>query len=175
MLKREKITDIAEADLVFLDDTWDQALLGFAESGVKGRSILPCYGYQAFKAILRERGESPANIYLKIQHLINGMPMEKPLVVTKFNRKELWNIIRAKNYPRWEQLDQAIIGLGKLGWVDKGIVYSKPLCITTMMNNQSTRDLNTMREIGHIATLIDSSIIPVSLGRYTPWFVTPIA
>lgn len=175
MLKREKIAEIADADLVFLDDTWDQALLGFAESGAKGRTVLPCYGYQAFKAILRERGSSPVEIYIKLQQLVNGMTGEKPLVVTKFKRKELWQIIHAKNYPRWEQLDQAIIGLGKTGWTDKGIVYSKPLCITTMMNNQRTGDPNKMKEIGQITSLIDSSIVSIDLGPYTPWFVTPIA
>lgn len=127
MLKRERIADIAEADLVFLDDTWDQALLGFAESGAKGRTVLPCYGYQAFKAILRERGSSPVEIYIKLQQLVNGMAGEKPLVVTKFKRKELWQIIHAKIILAGNNLIRLLSALARLDGLTR-VLFTASLC-----------------------------------------------
>lgn len=176
MLKREKITDMANgADLEFLEDSWDNALIGLAESGAPGRAVLPCYGYQALKAILKDRGCNPAEMYARLQQLINSIEYEKPLFLTKYKKKELWQIICAKNFPRWDSLDHAIIGLGKTGWDDRGVVYSKPLAVTTIMNNQSSTSENKLLETGETLRFLEAHIIPVCLGEYTPWFVTPIA
>lgn len=174
MLKREQIALQVNSSLSFLDDKWDQALIGYAESGAPGRHVLPCYGYQVLKTILRDKGMSPVQMYHHINTLVNSISGDKPLMLTKYNRSSLWKTIKDKNYPRWDLLDKAIIGLGSTGWDQRGIVYSKPLCIDLLAASQTSTNQIELLDTAATITQLETSIIPICLGEYTPWFVTPV-
>lgn len=175
MLKREKIKELVSVDMQFLDDKVDSALLGYAERSGRNKYILPCYGYQAIKAILRRDGAYGAGLYSKMQLLFSNMRSDDmPAVLYKMQHDELWKTINSKNLPRWDGLDVAIIGLGKIGWhKPTGVMYSVPLCVhclsanSTDGSNGSNSTMNAMRKL-------TENIIPVSLGNYTPWFLTPV-
>lgn len=171
MLKREQIEEEVSYDLKFLDDKWDAALLGYAQSGGPGRHILPCYGYQALKAIIRSSGISDGtDTYIAMQLLYNSMPIEAPLVLTKLTRPVLWNEAKSKNFMRWESLDNAVLGIGKLKYTTTGLVYSKPLCVDILAKTSKAKGNNTVNAIHKL----EEELIPVAAQRYTPWYLTPV-
>lgn len=170
-----KVMELAECELKFLHPDWNSALLGFAERGTEeGRYVLPCYGYQALKAIASQKTSNPEEIYKLITGAIYDAPKEKPLIVTRYNHKALWRQVRLYKYPRWQYLDKAIIGLGREGWENSGLVYNKALCCDILVGNQSTLETNPMVLKANARKTLDETIIPVSLGDYSPWFVTQI-
>lgn len=172
MLKREKISNELSFDLKFMDDRWDKALLGYAESGGPGRYILPCYGYQALKAILRERGYDGRDTYTALQVMYSEMPSEPPLILSKLNRTDLWKKATSNNYMRWESLDSAVLGIGKIKYTTTGLVYSKPLCIDLLARNCAATDKNT--KLVNAINKLEEELIPVEAPEYTPWYLTPI-
>lgn len=172
MLIREKITDALSYTLQFMDDKWDRALLGYAESGGPGRYILPCYGYQAMKAILKEQGYDSVNTYTALQLMMRDMPDEAPLILTKVNRSAMWERANKEGFMRWDTLDNAVLGIGRIKYNTTGLIYSKPLCIDILMKNSAAQDKNA-RVLSAINKL-EEELIPVEAPRYTPWYLTPI-
>ena len=175
MLKREKITELVSVDMTFLDDSMDQALLGYTERSGRNKYILPCYGYQALKALLRRNGASGASMYAELQLLFAKMhKTDMPAVLYKMNHDELWKAINGKKFPRWDGLDAAIIGLGKIGChLPVGVMYSVPLCVQCLSMNSTDGSTGSNSTINALHKLSES-ITPVSLGDYTPWFLTPV-
>lgn len=175
MLKREKIDEQVSVKMNYLSDSVDAALLGYVERGGRNKYILPCYGYQAIKAILRASGASGPVMYAKIQALFSKKySSELPVILVKMNHTELWRTINAKKYPRWEGLDSAIIGLGKIGPHEPtGIVYNKPGCINCLTVNSSDGS-DGSNAILNAIRMMDENITPVTLGQYTPWYLTPV-
>lgn len=173
MLRREKITEQVQADLKFLPDKWDRALLGYVERGGPGRHVLPCYGYQAAKAILKGIGYTPQAMYPTWNKTVSSMRGNKPLTLYKYNNRELWKRITEGRLPRWELLDTAIIGLGQLGWEQKGLVYNKATCVDLFVKSQTSTRSDMLATVDAI-TRLETNNIPVSLGEYTPWYLTPV-
>lgn len=172
MLNREKISEALSYDLKFMDDKWDKALLGYAESGGPGRYILPCYGYQALKAMLRDVGYDGENTYVALQLMMREMPDEAPLILTKLNRNELWQTARRERFMRWESLDNAVLGIGKIRYKTTGLVYSKPLCIDILTKTSAATDRNS--KVLNAINKLEEEVIPVEAPKYTPWYLTPI-
>lgn len=175
MLKREKIAELVSVDMTFLDDKMDSALLGYVERSGRNKYILPCYGYQAIKAILRRDGAYGADLYAEMRLLFSKIhSWSMPAVLFKMKHDELWKTINSRKLPRWDGLDAAIVGLGKIGdHRPVGVMYNVPLCVhclsmnSTDGSNGSNSTINAMRKL-------TENIIPVSLGDYTPWFLTPV-
>lgn len=176
MHRQNRVTEAADCDLQFLPKEWDAAIIGFAErGGSKTRHVKACYGYQAMKAVLKERKLSPAQVYAHIQKVFNDYgDVTKPLLVTRMKRRPLWDAIRKNKYPIWELLNKAVIGLGYDGWNCTGVVYSKPVSATILQTKQSTNNNNQLTDLAQAYELLDNSIIPLDLGSFTPWFVTPV-
>lgn len=176
MHRKIRINEIAGAELQFLPSEWDAALIGFAErGGSKTRHVKACYGYQAMKAVLKERKLSPEQVYARIQKVFNASSdINRPLLVMRMKRRPLWETIRRNKYPTWELLNKAIIGLGYDGWNCTGIVYSKPVSAGIIQSKQSTNNNDQLTDLAQAYELLDESLIPLDLGHATPWFVTPV-
>lgn len=170
MLNREKICNEIPYKLSFMDDSWDRALLGYAESGGRGRYVLPCYGYQAMKAILKAKGYDGIDSYVALQLMFREMPQEVPLILTKVSRVPLWKEAADKKFMRWEALDKAVLGIGRLKYTTTGLVYSKPLCVNILA---STSKSGTNKLVTAINKL-EEELIPVEAPNYTPWYLTPV-
>lgn len=172
MLNREKITEAVSCDLQFMDDRWDKALLGYAESGGPGRYILPCYGYQVMKSLLMGSGKYGGDLYVDLQLMMKDMPHEAPLILTKINRSSLWRTAEAERFMRWESLDRAVLGVGRIKYKTTGLIYSKPLCVDVLASTSAAADRNT--KILNAINKLEEELIPVEAPRYTPWYLTPI-
>ena len=172
---RENINELAESNLSYFDPSWDKALLGFVERAGDNRYVAACYGYQAMKAILKDKGCTPQQIYVRLGIVRNSMrDATSPIILTRSSRRPLWRIIREENYPIWDTLNKAILGLGYEGNTCGGVVYNKPLCTSLLQEAQSTNNDNATMDYAQALHFLDESIIPVSLGKYTPWFLTPV-
>lgn len=179
MTKREKLIAEADADLerYLLPKEVDGALLGYAERGGKGRYVLPCYGYQAIKAILKSEGFSGINLYAKLREILDyNSRVDFPLMLTKYNKRELWKIVKEGKFTRWEGLDYAALGIGSIGYNTTGLVYSKPGCVE-ILNDTSSGLSSSESESDNIVYAIkklEESLIPVDTGEHNPWYLTPI-
>lgn len=176
MSRQSRIQEMAGTDLPFFPFKWDGALIGYAVRGtVEGLYYTSCYGYQALKTIIAKQTSSPEEAYKTYGKLIFSCNApDYPLVVTRYNSRSLWKMITAKEFPRWEHLDKAIIGLGTEGWNDSGIVYNRQLCLDIMRRDQATAETNPMKITAELATRLDTEIIPTNLGDKSPWFITHV-
>lgn len=176
MSLQKRIQEIAGCDLTFLDSFWDPALLGYVERGCGQRMHKKaCYGYQSMKALLKSKHMSPQQLYAYINNQFNAFSFkETPLVLTRYKRVPLWDRIRENNYPTWELMNKAILGLGTVGWTCTGVVYNKILCSDLLQANQSTNNSNSSQDSAQATALLEEHIIPLDLGEHTPWFLTPV-
>ena len=55
-----------------------------------------------------------------------------------------------------------------------GVVYNKILCSDLLQANQSTNNSNSSQDSAQATALLEEHIIPLDLGEYTPWFLTPV-
>lgn len=172
-MKKDRISEAAAVDLTFLDDSLDNALLGYAVSGGRGRYVLPCYGYQVIKSVLLNNGYSGADMYARLRQIYAKAGRPYPLILTKMSHKALWEAIANNNYVRWEQLDKAILGIGKIGSDITGIVYSAPLCIDILTKTSSTLRSEEEKRLQAIR-FFEEGIMPLSTPKYTPWYLTPV-
>lgn len=169
----EICSDVSPED--FLDSFWDPALIGYAERGGPGRFVLPAYGYQAMKALLKSKQYSPKQMYAMLYKTLSAPSLGKrPLIVTKYSNKALWHRIKTEAYPRWEHFDKAIIGIGSTNFGAQGICYLKNHCVDILKNISSASSEDPWRNFLDISYKIDNTIITASLGEKSPWFVTHI-
>lgn len=159
----------------FLDTFWDSALIGYAERGGPGKFVLPVYGYQAMKAVLNNKNYTPRQTY-SILYKTLSQPIlgRRPLLLKKYNSKTLWDRIKVENYPRWEYLDKAILGLGSANFGMQGICYNKQKCIDILQSISSSSSDNNWRNFLDMSYKLDNTIISISLGEKSPWFITYI-
>lgn len=160
----------------FLHNEWDDALMGYVERAPDGdRGVTSCYGYQALKSMTNKKAKSPEEAYKMFSNLVYNTPKyNKPLIVSRLTRKALWDKIMKESLPRWEHLDKAIIGLGYAGWKLSGVVYNKNLCLELLRRDQSVNETNPMKIESSLREWLEESVIPISLGKHTPWFLTPV-
>lgn len=176
MSLQKRIQDLAGCDLSFLDPYWDAALLGFVERGNGAlRHVRACYGYQSMKALLKDKYMTPQQLYAMINKQFNDFNLKNaPVILTRYKRVPLWDHIRENNYPVWESFNKAILGLGYIGWNCTGVIYNKLLCTDILQTNQSTNNDSALMDNAHAITHIEEHIIPLDLGEFTPWFLTPV-
>lgn len=167
MSRQTNIQDTCPKPLVFLDSFWDDALTGYAET-YDGR-VKPCYVYQAAKCILKKYDVREK--YKKLLEL--GAGDDAPLVLSLYKPKFLWNKIAAEKLPKWENLNLAIMGIGSVGYDEHFVVYSVPLC-TEIMELIQTPIGTEMENLRNIINFIEKDIVPVPLGKNSPWYVHPI-
>lgn len=179
MTKREKIeSELPEnisLDKYYLDDILDTAILGYAERGGGSKYLLPCYGYQAIKAVLKSKGYYGSKLYSKLKELLPfSSDKHLPLILNKYNKKELWSTVRKLKLNRWEGLDSAVLGIGTIGYKNVGIVYSKSLCIEVLEDTSS--GLSTMHSDDLVSSIrkLEENLVPMDVGKYTPWYLTSI-
>jgi hypothetical protein len=169
----EQCEDVSPND--FLDSYWDKALIGYAERGGPGRFVLPAYGYQAMKALLKDQEYTPKQVYALLYKTLSAPVLGKrPLVVTKYNGDTLWKKIRNEKYPIWENLDKAIIGIGSTSFGSQGVCYLKNKCIDILQNTSSSLSDDQWRNFLDTSYKLDNTIVAASLGEKSPWFVTLI-
>lgn len=169
----EQCEDVSPND--FLDEFWDPALIGYAERGGPGRFVLPAYGYQAMKALLKDKAYTPKQMYAILYKTLSKPTLGKrPLIVTKYNGSTLWNKIKEGEYPRWENLDKAIIGIGSTSFGAHGVCYLKNRCTEILQETSSSLSDNQWRNLLDTLYKLDNTIIAASLGEKSPWFVTSI-
>lgn len=170
MTKADRVRDLVTAPLEFLDVKWDKALLGFAEKITDtGKIVKPCYGYQALKALLKHKHYIDA--YGELRRLISNREV---VILHKINTKSLWSSIYDSKFPRWELLDSAILGLIYSGWECCGICYNKMTVINCLTENHALKEQSEFQQEVHSTTMLESSILPLYLGEYSPWYLTPI-
>lgn len=168
------IAECPEIKLEFFDSQWDSALIGYAERGGPGRYVLPVYGYQAMKALLKEKESNSKKIYALLHKTLSDpMPGRRPLVLTSCGGKALWKRISNMAYPRWEHLDKAIIGIGGSGFSQNGVCYNKSKCIEELRRITTPICENEIQEWLRLNKLIET-IVHSSLGENTPWFITSV-
>lgn len=159
----------------FFSDEWDRAILGFAVRGGNGKLVLPVYSYQVMKAILKENFLTPRETYAMLQKtLSNTEAGHRPLLLTKYSTKALWNMITSYNLPRWDYLNKAILGIGTARDGMHAICYNKADCINILASIDS-KLLETDTEddmLIRAETKLNNEICSVSLGNNTPWFIT---
>lgn len=175
--KQKEVIEICEdvSPNDFLDSFWDPALLGYSERGGPGRFVLPAYGYQAMKALLKSKNYEPKQMYAILYKTLSSPSLGKrPLIVTKYNHKTLWKKIKDEAYPRWEHFDKAIIGIGSTNFGAQGICYLKNQCIEILKNISSASSEDQWRNFLDISYKIDNTIVTASLGEKSPWFLTHI-
>lgn len=179
MTKREKIENSLPSGVslskYYLDDSLDKALLGYVERGGGSNYLLPCYGYQAIKAVLKEQNYSGAEMYEKMKELIPYSDnVALPLILTKYKKEDLWAKIRSLKLNRWEGLNSAIIGLGTIGYRNTGVVYNKVLCVEVLEDTSSGLSSNESDDVISSIRKLEENLVPVDVGKYTPWYLTPI-
>lgn len=177
MSKQKRVSEAAGCDLTFLDPIWDSALLGFVESGkIAANTVKACYGYQALKAVLvKDKKYTPEQTYAYLRHLaFTSASDDYPMLLMRYTRRTLWSKIRQNNYPLWEHMNKAILGLGHNGLITEGVVYSKPICVSILQSKQSTNNNNELKDYAQALTTVEEGIIPIDLGHHTPWFLTPV-
>lgn len=167
-LKRERIDDLAEKALQYADDKWDKALLGYVED--HSGTIMPCYGYQALKVLSKKYNSDYASAF----SAVNNLASEGHFILHRLNERVLWETIKAHNTPRWASLDKAILGLGKSGWTDAGVVYNRALCINIFSSMQAVSSGSAMDNYTQAINFIDNCIIPVAIGDPSPWYLTSV-
>ena len=172
-----ELSDNAINDIDFIDPIWDGALIGYACRGGYKEYIIPVYGYQAMKAVLIEKGFTPSQMYSILYNVITSTKVEgnSPLLFSKYSGKSLWWKIQEDNLPRWEYLDKAIVGIGStFDGKYNGICYSKQLCVDILQNTSSSLSSNHWENYLANNYKLDNTIINVSLGDNTPFFITHI-
>lgn len=174
MATQETVQEIAGVDLEFYDRKYDSALLGFVESGGYRPAIMPCYGYQALKAVLFEDADvTESKMFNKLDKIVSPSMLDEPMLLMKLSRDYMWNIIRKYKMPRWDMLDSAIIGIGYMYRTPECIVYNKEACVEVLMNNQiSCKGEQYDRETA--TSFLNESVFPIDLGEYTPAFLTVV-
>lgn len=178
--KRQSIIELSDnaiSNIDFIDPLWDPALIGYACKGGDKDYLIPVYGYQAMKAVLLEKSITPQQMYSLLYRTITGVKCEgkKPLLFSRYSGNSLWWKIQEDNYPRWEYLDKAIVGLGSIiGGNESGICYSKQLCIEILQNTSSSLSSNHWENYLANSYKLDNTIINVSLGDHSPFFITHI-
>lgn len=176
MHKKSRILEIASCDLNFLPNEFDEAILGIAEQGSSNNgNIRVCYGYQAIKSILGSNKITPLEIYARIHYLFSNISDSlPPIILMKFKRKPLWNIITNNRFPIWESLNKAILGLCYDKWEYTGVIYNKQTCINIIDSKQITASNDPLDGTLQALNLVENDIIPVHLGKNSPWFLTKI-
>lgn len=176
MSKQSRVSNAAEHELPFFPFAYDEALIGYAVRGTEnGLYYTSCYGYQALKAVLNRKTNSPEESYKEYSKLIASRKYpECPLIVSRWNHTILWNKILHGNFPRWAHLDKAIIGLGFEQWRESGIVYNAQLCVELLKRDQATLETNPMKVSAELYGRLNTEIIPVCLGEKSPWFITNV-
>ena len=170
MLRREKINEITNLSEGFLSDRWDNALLGYAEHATEGSMItVPCYGYQALKAILQYK--SPEQVYRELNTILSN---PYAFVVHKLNNKQLWKLIYELKLPRWELLDNSIVGLLYNRCSIAGVCFNKATISNTINDTHAMTEDTIFKQAAHTSVMLETNIIPVYLGEQSPWYLTPI-
>lgn len=170
MRKQDKIQSELSTPLAFLDGALDSALLGYVENA--GGEVLPCYGYQALKAVLKAQDPKPESLYRKMEKVYREMEEKRPMLLIRMSPDLLWSLIEKEGYPHWEQLGRAILGLGTAAYDKKGLVYSKPLCAQTLAGNSSAD--TDVKALEAALSKLETSIYPIHLGEHTPYYLTPV-
>lgn len=177
MSRLQTVEDIAGKRLSRLPEWADKALIGFAErTGEDGRlSTVACYGYQAMKAALRELNMHPSSLYMMLSaaRFTPGV-----LVLYKYNKPSLWNIVHSKGMHRWELLDAALLGVGEMSGSSDSVVYSTPISTNILATAQRWSDEGVsggMMPSVHALRMLENTVLPVHIGPDTPWFLTPVS
>lgn len=155
---------------------WNDTLIGYAIRGGYKDIVIPVYGYQAIKALLKDKGFPPAQAYSLIHLLFtNKLDCEyQPAILYRYTSKPLWQKINNEAYPRWEYLDRAIVGLISTLDGDKGIAYSKTLCVEILQNTSSSISNNYWENYLANNYKLENTVINLSLGDKSPFFITQI-
>lgn len=169
MLKKDIISNQMNVGGAYLNDIYDEAIVGYAERSTLELPI-PAYSSQALKSILLLTEKSPSKVYSKLTQLLSNTGS---VIVHTYPRKILWALINDNRFPVWENLNTAVIGVGRVGWGEVGVAYNKTLCIKILMG--ITETLGSEIELrSNCHSFIDTGIIPVKFVSENPWYVTPV-
>lgn len=170
MLRREKISDVINLSVGFLPDKWDSAILGFAEQATpSGMKVVPCYGYQALKAVLQYKPS--ADMYRAVQQAINDPDVH---IVHKLSKHHMWNVIYDLKLPRWELMDAAIIGVMYHRNSIAGVCFNKITCDDIIKDTHAMTEDAIFKQAAHRSVMLENNILPIYLGENSPWYLTPI-
>ncbi len=91
----------------------------------------------------------------------------KFIPVSSLNRAIFWRMVLAEELTRWEQLDDAILGVGQIGDGPLVTVYSKKKALHLL-----ARILEPSERIWiSIEDFFNNNIASVNLGPQTPYFI----
>jgi hypothetical protein len=153
-------------ELEFLpDQMFEEALMGVATrcntAPVPAYNLQQCCHIAAADAWHRQR----------LSWLFSNLVTPPPLIVAPINKDVFWDSVRAGRLLVWEQLHQAIIGVGHRGG-KQAVVYSRPLLQTevSLLQEASYAELNP----GIVDTILEAQIRKVWLGPSTPYILEPV-
>ncbi|MEG1542899.1 MAG: hypothetical protein RR382_00045 [Tannerellaceae bacterium] len=179
MLNKEKLIK-ACPDIIygFLDDKWDKSIMGFVERQEGDKHVFrPAYGFQALKSMSKtDNGVklSPSKAYKNLSKLINN-DTHQALIITAYDRRQLWDIIEMNDMRIWENLNRAVIGLSSIPSASKRcVVYNKILSAQILQDMQVGQAASDVKNYIDTLEYIDANILGIHLGESTPWFLTPV-
>ena len=153
-------------DLTFFpEQLFEGALVGVAERCTT--PALPVYDYLLCLKLAALDPRHREAVRLLFQNTL----LPKPLILLPIARAHFWDEVRAGKLVVWEQMHDAIIGVGQRAG-QRAAAYSKPGMMNTLLALQeaSYDELNS-QVVGQV---FDSQIHKAYLGPHTPYLVDPV-
>ena len=149
----------------FPDQLFEGALVGVAERCTT--PPIPVYDYLVCLrlAAVDARHEGALNL------IFENSCVPAPLVLLPIDKTMFWHAVREGSLTVWEQMHDAIIGVGLRGG-QRAVAYSKPVMFTNIsaMQEASYDELNGQA----VRLAFESQIHNAYLGPQTPYLVDPV-
>lgn len=149
----------------FPDQLFEEALMGVAERCTT--PPVPVYDYLTCLRLAAVDAQHEKALSLLCLNDITPAP----LVLLPIDKVLFWNDVRAGKLTVWEQMHDAIIGVG-LRCCQRAVAYSKPVMLANIsaIQEASYDELNSTA----VRAAFESQIHGAYLGPQTPYLVDPV-
>jgi hypothetical protein len=163
-MNRDRLQETSDHELVFLPDEFDAAIVGSATRAAT--PVLPVYGWKQCCTLF---GDETGK---KISALFDHDVFPSPLILMPIaDRQRYWEQVRRGHIARWEQMDAAIIGVGRRRWNPEVAVYSRPAVLHRLAFLQRP-SVGSPKEAAE--KFFNDAMASVWMGDTTPFFFDPL-
>lgn len=164
MTRREKILEMEPETTGFLDDRFDELLIGSASRGPAPAGWVACYDYAAALRRVVTEASSPEVVFRRLEGVL---PFREsgPLILLPCRRRYLWDQVKDSNLVLWDHLGDAVIGTGTFGFSPEAVVYNYERVLDCLDLNQSDSE-----EAVTASETFDNLLRDAWVGPHTPWF-----
>ena len=167
MTTKELQDAFPETELTFLPGSFcEEALIGVAERPRSPR--VPVYDY--FRCLTQTlRSDEPRSLESLLFHEVYPAPLIL-IPVWGPTRDYFWQRVREQTLGRWNNIDNAIAGVGRRGTGAEVTVYSQPKTIRALKQVMEATEPDK-----HLAEeFFDTSLKQAWIGETTPYFFYPV-